>query len=338
MILPSAVSARILIVLLVACCLAVALAALAGGAMDLSIARILTLLSSPAQPTADYLVVWQIRLPRIVLGLMVGAVLAMSGAVMQGLFRNPLADPGLIGVSSGALLAAACVIVLGGPAFLGPYALPLSAFAGSLVITMVIWRIGTRAGVTSVATVLLAGIAINAIAGAANGLLHYISDDDELRELTFWTMGSLSGAGWTEISVSFIFMLIPLLALPLLAPGLNLLSLGENAARHGGLNVEWLKRAAVVLVALGIGAAVSLSGLIGFIGLVVPHLLRLIIGPDHRWLLPASGLLGAGLLVGADLVARTLIPPEEIPIGLLTTAMGGPVFLWLLLRRNAAWR
>lgn len=290
----------------------------------------------PADPlTASVLI--HIRLPRVILALAVGAGLGLGGAVLQGLFRNPLADPGLIGVSSGAALAAVSVIVLGGGALhgmLGAAALPVAAFAGGVGVTLVIYRIAGLGGETTTAMLLLAGIAVNALAGAAMGVLTYISDDTQLRELTFWTMGSLGGATWRSATPALVLMAVALGLLLSIARPLNVYLLGEAEARHLGVEVRRLKRTAILATALAVGAAVAVSGIIGFVGLVVPHLVRLLTGPDHRFVLPGSALLGGGLLCGADIVARTAVIPAELPIGMVTSLIGAPFFLWLLLRRG----
>jgi len=283
------------------------------------------------------LIVGQIRLPRALLGLCVGAVLALSGVAMQGLFRNPLADPGLIGVSSGAALGAALAIV-GGAAFgglpsaLAPYLLSACAFAGGLGVTALVYRLGRRDGQTSVATMLLAGIALTALAGAAIGLFTYLADDATLRTLTFWNLGSLNGASYARLWPLLLVTAAVALWLPRRARALNALLLGESEARHLGFAVERLKRELVFCTALGVGAAVAAAGMIGFIGLVVPHLMRLLVGPDHRLLLPASALAGASLLLLADLLARLLLAPAELPIGIVTALLGAPFFIYLLLR------
>ena len=283
------------------------------------------------------LIVGQIRLPRALLGLCVGAVLALSGVAMQGLFRNPLADPGLIGVSSGAALGAAVAIVGGAafgglPAWLAPYLLSLCAFAGGLGVTALVYRLGRRDGQTSVATMLLAGIALTALAGAAIGLFTYLADDATLRTLTFWNLGSLNGASYARLWPLLLVTAAVALWLPRRARALNALLLGESEARHLGFAVERLKRELVFCAALGVGAAVAAAGMIGFIGLVVPHLMRLLVGPDHRLLLPASALAGASLLLLADLLARLLLAPAELPIGIVTALIGAPFFIYLLLR------
>ncbi|SHL11949.1 FecCD family ABC transporter permease [Phytopseudomonas punonensis] len=283
------------------------------------------------------LILGQIRMPRTLLGLAVGAVLALCGVAMQGLFRNPLADPGLIGVSSGAALGAAVAIVggaaLGGmPEVFAPYLLSLCAFLGGLVVTALVYRLGRRNGQTSVTTMLLAGIALNALAFACIGLFTYLADDATLRTLTFWNLGSLNGASYARLWPLLLVTIAVALWLPRRAQALNALLLGESEARHLGVAVERLKRELVFCTALGVGAAVAAAGMIGFIGLVVPHLVRLLVGPDHRVLLPASALAGASLLLLADLFARLILSPAELPIGIVTALIGAPFFLYLLLR------
>jgi iron complex transport system permease protein len=284
-----------------------------------------------------------IRLPRIALGLLVGAALGVSGAAMQGLFRNPLADPSLIGVSSGAALAATMVVIIGDmisislPEGLRLFAFPAAAFTGALATTLIIYRLSTIAGQTAVATLLLAGIAINALAQSFSGFLTFYATDTQIRSLTFWKLGSLGGGNWSSVGVAAFFILIPLMLFSRLARPLNALLLGESEAGHLGFDIEKVKKITIVLVALAVGASVAFTGLITFVGLVVPHLLRLIIGPDHRNLLPGSALLGACLLLAADLAARTLVAPAEMPIGVLTAMTGAPFFLWLLLR-DRKWR
>lgn len=296
----------------------------------------LTVTSTPALEQAQ-LIVSQIRLPRALLGLTVGAVLALSGVAMQGLFRNPLADPGLIGVSSGAALGAAVAIVggamLGGiPTAWSPYILSACAFAGGLIVTALVYRLGRRDGQTHVATMLLAGIALAALAGAAIGLFTYLADDATLRTLIFWNLGSLNGATYARLWPLLLITLAVAVWLPRRAKALNALLLGESEARHLGFAVEKLKRELVFCTALGVGAAVAAAGMIGFVGLVVPHILRLAVGPDHRILLPASALAGASLLLFADLAARLMLAPAELPIGIVTALIGAPFFLYLLLR------
>jgi iron complex transport system permease protein len=294
-------------------------------------------LDVPASPQ-QAAVLWNIRLPRVLLGALVGAALAVSGALLQGVFRNPLADPGLIGVSSGAALGAVAVIVLG-VAPLGPFTLPLAAFLAGAATTLLVYWLARRHGRTEVATLLLVGLALNALAGAATGLLTYVADDAELRSIVFWTMGGLGGALWQSVLAVAPLILLALLGAPWFGRQLNLFALGESEARHLGVEVERVKRGAVLLAALATGAAVALAGPIGFVGLIVPHIVRLVAGPDHRLLLPACALGGASLLVLADLVARTVAAPAEIPVGLITAFAGGPFFLALILRsrRQFGW-
>lgn len=323
--------------------LLVAALGLASGAAAIAPARIPgILLGLASADPREALVVVNIRLPRLLLGFLVGAALAVSGAMMQGLFRNPLADPGLVGVSSGAGLAAAATIVLG-ERFLAPATglpthlmLPAGAFCGGLAVTWLLYAIATREGRTSIATMLLAGIALGALAGAATGFLTFLGDDAQLRDLTFWSLGSLGGATWAKLAIAAAIILPVLAASPLLARGLNALSLGEGEAYHLGFPVQRLKAAIIVLVAAAVGASVAAAGAIGFVGIVAPHALRLVVGSDHRLLLPLCALLGGALLTGADILARTAVAPAELPIGVVTAAIGAPFFLWLLLRRDGA--
>ncbi|GEM46388.1 FecCD family ABC transporter permease [Deinococcus cellulosilyticus] len=270
-----------------------------------------------------------IRLPRVLLGALMGAALAVCGAAMQGLFRNPLADPGLLGISSGASLAVAGTVVLGLHSF-GLYSLQVAAFVGSMVTTAVIYLLSQEQGRVNVMAMLLSGIAINALCGAGTGLFTFLSTDEQLKSITFWQLGSLGGATWETLMVATPFLLISVMLMPFLASSFNALSLGEQGARHLGIPVDALKWVIVTLVALGVGAGVAVSGMIGFVGLTVPHLIRLWLGPNHRVLFPASALLGASLLVLADLAARTIAIPAEVPIGIVTALIGAPFFLYLL--------
>lgn len=321
--------------------LATMTASLATGAASTTLwAALGDLAQGRALSRVDETILWNIRAPRTLMGALVGAALATSGAVMQGLFRNPLADPGLVGVSAGAGLGAICAIVLGAAlpaglmALVGAHLVPLAAFAGGWITTLVLYRVSTRGGRTSVATMLLAGIALGALAGAVSGLLVYAADDQQLRDLTFWGLGSLAGATWGKLLAAAPIILAAMLGAPFLARGLNALALGEAAAGHLGIPVQRVKNLAVLAVAGATGAAVAVSGGIGFVGIVVPHLLRLVSGPDHRALLPNAALLGASLLLGADMISRTIIAPAELPIGIVTAILGAPVFLWILLRRR----
>lgn len=283
------------------------------------------------------MILGQIRLPRTLLGLAVGAVLALSGVAMQGLFRNPLADPGLVGVAAGAAMGAAVAIVGGAwfggmPDAFAPYLLSFCAFVGGLGVTALVYRLGRRDGQTNVATMLLAGVAMTALGGAAVGLFSYLADDATLRTLTFWNLGSLNGASYERLWPLLLVATGVAVWLPRRAKALNALLLGESEARHLGVDVERLKHELVFCTALGVGAAVAAAGLIGFIGLVVPHLVRLLAGPDHRVVLPASLLAGGVLMLFADLAARLLLAPAELPIGIVTAFIGAPFFLFLLMR------
>ncbi|HDS1698885.1 MULTISPECIES: iron ABC transporter permease [unclassified Pseudomonas] len=283
------------------------------------------------------MILGQIRLPRTLLGLAVGAVLALSGVAMQGLFRNPLADPGLVGVAAGAAVGAAVAIVGGAwfggmPDAFAPYLLSFCAFVGGLGVTALVYRLGRRDGQTNVATMLLAGVAMTALGGAVVGLFSYLADDATLRTLTFWNLGSLNGASYERLWPLLLVAVAVAVWLPRRAKALNALLLGESEARHLGVDVERLKRELVFCTALGVGAAVAAAGLIGFIGLVVPHLVRLLAGPDHRVVLPASLLAGGVLMLFADLAARLLLAPAELPIGIVTAFIGAPFFLFLLMR------
>ncbi|MBU3028911.1 FecCD family ABC transporter permease [Paracoccus marinaquae] len=318
--------------------LAVSVLSLGSGASGVSAAAVLTDWAAGRDlAEIDRVVLFDIRLPRLLSGVLVGAALAVSGAVMQGLFRNPLADPGLLGVSAGASLGAISAIVLGGllppsiAALAGWHLVPLAAFAGSWVAMIVLYGIATRQGRTSVATMLLAGIALAAMIAALSGLIIYRANDQQLRDLTFWGLGSLAGASWTKLGAAAPIILAALAVTPFLARGLNGLALGEAAAAHVGLRVQRVKAGAILSAAAATGAAVAISGGIGFVGIVVPHLLRLLAGPDHRWLLVNSGLLGASVLIAADMISRSVVAPAELPIGIVTAMIGGPFFLWVLL-------
>jgi len=292
----------------------------------------------PATIDRDALVLWSIRLPRIALAAMVGALLAASGAMMQGLFRNPLADPAMVGVSSGAAFAAAVAIVVV-DRFAGAGAIPFgllppAALIGALITTAALYRLATRHGQTSIAIFLLGGLAIAALTNAGIGFLVFMADDRQLRDITFWLLGSLGGATWHKAAIVLPFLIATAAGMPLIARGLDLLALGESEAFHMGVSVERLKRLSILLVAAAVGAAVAFCGIVGFVGIVVPHLLRLMIGPGHRLLLPASMLLGGAMLLAADSAARTLAAPAELPIGIVTAIVGAPFFLVLLLRQR----
>jgi iron complex transport system permease protein len=288
----------------------------------------------------ETLVLLQLRLPRMLLGAFVGAALALSGTIMQGLFRNPLADPGLIGVSSGAALAAVTFIALGNTVasplvtLFGVYALPVAAFVGGLATTFLLVAISQRSGTLVAGTLLLAGIAIAAFSGAMTGLLAYASDDRELRDLTLWSMGSLSGANWHKVLAVTPFALLMALMLPRSVRALNGFLLGEAEAYHLGIDVEREKRRCVLLTAIATGAAVAVAGILGFVGIVIPHLVRLLVGPDHRLVLPLGAIIGASLVLLADIAARMMVRPAELPLGLVLAVVGAPIFLHIVVSRH----
>lgn len=288
---------------------------------------------------AHYRDIWlNIRLPRVLLAVLVGGALATAGVIMQGLFRNPMADPGLLGVSSGSALMVGVAIIfpVSLPAAFLLYEQMIFAVVGSLVVCAVIFLISLRHQHGGMIQLLLAGIAINALCGAAIGILSYVGDEQQLRQLTLWMMGSLGQAQWPTLLVAASFALPAMVATAWLATTLNLLQLGDEEAHYLGVNVKRKRQLLLLISSLLVGAAVSVSGVIGFIGLVIPHLIRMTIGADHRWLLPCSTLAGACLLLVADTLARTLVQPAEMPVGLLTSLIGGPYFLWLILRTRRA--
>jgi iron complex transport system permease protein len=268
----------------------------------------------------------------------VGSALALSGAMMQGMFRNPLAEPGLVGISSGAALAAVATIAASnGLALplakaLGPYLLPVAAFGGGILATAVLVAVASRHGELAVGTLLLSGVALAAVASSLTGLIAYASDDRELRDLMLWMLGSLSGASWPKAIALIPFAVGLAVAVPRLVRGLNGLVLGEAEAFHLGIEVNRMKRAVIIATAAATGAAVAVSGIVGFVGIIVPHLVRLLAGPDHRVVLPGSALLGAALVLLADVVARMLVRPAELPLGIVTALLGAPLFLHLIRR------
>lgn len=325
------------------------LASLAIGPVTIAPGRILDILAAAMRgeratgaALREAVIVLDVRLPRTLLGMLVGGGIALAGAVTQGIFRNPLADPGLIGISNGAALAAAVWIVAGShlagyvPPALMDVGLPVMAFCGALIATVALYAISTHEGRTSVATMLFAGIAIAALAAAGTGLTVFVASDQQLRDFTFWSFGSLGGATWQKVAAALPFMVLLALICTRLARALDALALGEAEAFHVGIDVQRAKWLAILGIAAGAGASVAVAGVIGFVGLVVPHLIRLMIGPGHRLLLPCAALLGGALLLGADVVARTIVSPAELPLGVVTAGFGAPFFLWLLLRRRAA--
>jgi len=285
--------------------------------------------------SGDYIILLDLRLPRVLLSACIGAGLGICGAVIQGLFRNPLAEPSLIGISAGAALFAALFMVFFSSHIRYQFwLLPLAAFAGGLLMTWLVYLLGQRLGDMASAGLLLAGIAVNALVAAVIALVSYLADAEQLQQLLFWTLGSMEAADWTNTVITAAVTVGAIVGLLRLAVPLNCLLLGEEEAGFLGMNVRSIRRQAILLVALVVGVGVAFAGIIGFVGLVVPHLIRLIVGPDHRLLLPASALLGALLLVLADLLARVVIAPAELPIGILTALLGGPFFIWLLLRQQ----
>lgn len=283
------------------------------------------------------MIVGQIRLPRVLLAALMGAILGMSGAAMQGLFRNPLADPSLIGVTAGASLGAALIIVSGGSLLQGYTALTavsLGAFAGGAVAVVFVYRLATSTSGTSVATMLLAGIAITALAGALGSLLEFYADNDMLRRISLWKMGGMDGANYPRLLLAAVVASALLFVLPRHAGTLNALLLGESEARHLGIDVGRAKIALITWVAVGVGTSVALVGTIAFVGLVVPHIVRMLVGPDHHVLLPASALAGAILLVVADTLSRIVLAPTELPVGIITAIIGVPFFVSLLRQRH----
>ena len=279
-------------------------------------------------------VLWDIRLPRVALGVVVGASLAAAGACMQGTLANPLAEPGIVGVSSGAALGAVIQIAVG-LTLAGTWTLAAFAFLGGLATVALVYASARHDGRTEVVTLVLAGVAINAFAGAVIGLLTYVANDEELRSITFWSLGSLAQATWSKVGVVGPLALGGLALAMRQTRRLDLLALGERSARTLGVDVERLRIVTLGVVALLTAASVAVSGVILFVGLVVPHVVRMLAGPAHRTLLPASALGGALVLVVADVVARTLIAPAELPLGVLTALIGSP-FFFVLLRRTRA--
>lgn len=326
--------------------LAALLGAAASGAYAIAPGRLWQLLAQPllggasalAAPAPDQLVFWTLRVPRLLLAVCTGAALGLAGALLQGIFRNPLADPGLVGVSSGAALAAAVAIVAGQawwpalPRLLGSWTLVVSAFCGALAATALVHAVAQVRGGTRLTVMLLAGVAINALAGALLGWISQLATDAQLRALQFWLLGSLGGARWSAVALVGAVTAAALLAALRLGPALDALALGEAQAHAMGVAVERVKRQAVLCVALAVGAVTAVAGIVGFVGLVAPHGVRLLAGPGHRGLLPGSALLGAALVLAADAFARTVAAPAELPLGVLTAAIGAPFFLLLLVR------
>ncbi len=320
----------------------IAIASITVGSMNISFTDSLRGLIGAHSELAPHiqLVINEIRLPRTILCMFIGAILAICGVVMQGLFRNPLAEPGIIGVSAGAALGGAFAIVVfaefsqNHPQLMNLAALPLFAFLGGALTTVLVYWLGTNKFGTSVTIMLLAGVAISALSGAAIGFLNFSADDQMLRDLTLWSMGSLAGANWAGIGLASVTLVVLLFWFHKKAMSLNALLLGESEARHLGVPVQKLKRQLILLSSVGVGVTVSICGAIGFIGLVIPHLGRMLAGPDHRTLLPISALLGALLLTCADMIARVLLAPAELPVGIVTALIGAPFFIYLLFQQR----
>lgn len=293
---------------------------------------------APADPIVES-TLWVVRFPRIAMALAVGAALAVAGAVMQAIFGNPLAEPGVVGVSSGGAFGAAIAIVLGAGVF-GGAGVAVFAFAGGLLATLLVYVVSRANGRTEVVTLLLTGIAVNAFAGAGLALLLFLADAGGREQIVFWQLGSLNGSLWGEVLIVSVVTVVGTAVAVLLGRRYDLLALGERNARHLGVNVEALRIGSIVVVALLTGVAVAFCGIIAFVGLVVPHVVRMAIGPAHRSLLVASAFGGGALMVFADLLARTVVPGADLPIGLLTSLVGGPFFFFLLFRqrrRSGGW-
>lgn len=330
---------RVILILLIALP-GIMLFALGSGAVPLTYSDVLTGLTQTLSGNTDSqaaIIVGQIRLPRVLLAAIVGAILAASGAAMQGLFRNPLADPSLIGVTAGASLGASIMIVISGSmvaGFTGLALISTGAFIGGLLSVLLVYRLATSPNGTSVATMLLAGIAITALAGSLGNLMEFYADNEKLRRISLWRMGGLDGADYPRLLIGCVVGGSVLFALPRFSLALNALLLGESEARHLGIDVARVKLGLIVCVAIGVGTAVALAGTIAFVGLIVPHMVRMITGPDHRTLLPAAAIAGACLLVLADTTARLVLAPTELPVGVVTAIIGVPFFISLLRKRH----
>ena len=313
--------------------------ALSFGTINIPFFDVINSLFTHSNNAQSNLIIEQIRLPRALLAAFVGALLGICGASTQGLFRNPLADPSLIGVTAGASAGAALTIFLGNSVsqlsgIAGLSFVSFGAFLGGCIAVILVYKLATSRNGTSVATMLLVGIAITAIAGSLTSLLEFFSNDEMLRRISLWKMGGLDGANYQKVILISVFSAFILLILPRFSTALNALLLGESEARHLGLSVQKVKLQVILLVAAGVGVSVALAGSIGFIGLIIPHLIRLLIGPDHRYLLPMSALGGAVLLLLSDTIARTVFSPIELPVGLVTALLGAPFFISLLRQRH----
>lgn len=287
----------------------------------------------PAHASGE-VTLWQVRFPRIALGAVVGASLGCAGALLQGVFANPLAEPGVIGVSSGAAVGASSMFVLGG-AFAGVWSVAAAAFLGGLVTTVAVYALARGGGRTEVVTLILTGVAVNAFAGGTIAFFTFVASPAARDQIVFWQLGSLAGATWQAVSVVAPLAVVGILASMAIARRLDLLALGENVARHLGVNVERLRQVAIVIVAVLVASGVAFTGIILFVGLVVPHLMRMVLGPAHRTLVPASASLGAVVLLASDLLARSLVDNVDMPLGMITSLVGAPFFFWMLRRTRA---
>lgn len=281
-----------------------------------------------------YEVLFYIRIPRIIMAIIAGASLAISGAVLQGLFRNPLADPGLIGITTGAGFGISLWIVFGGDSLFSELSIVLIAFFSGLGVTFLVWKIALYQGSTIIAVLLLSGVALNSIFGAGIGIMTFIAEDEQLRDITFWLLGSLGGITWKTIITSFPIIFLGIYIIIRKHREIDVFSLGENEAYHLGISTQKLKREIMIGTALCVGASVSVVGGVGFIGLMVPHILRLLGGSLNKYLLISSSLGGAIILLLADTFARTIFSPIEIPVGTVTAFLGGPFFIWLLIKQK----
>ncbi|TLF77619.1 FecCD family ABC transporter permease [Nocardia cyriacigeorgica] len=287
----------------------------------------------PAHPAGE-VTLWEVRFPRVMLAILVGAALATAGALLQGVFANPLAEPGVIGVSAGAAVGAGTVIVVGG-AFVAAWSVAAAAFVAGLATTALVYLLARSNGRTEVVTLVLTGVAINAFASGLIAFLLFVASPAARDQIVFWQLGSLNGATWSAVWVVAVLTVVGVCAAIVVAPKLDLLSLGESAARHLGVDVERLRRNVIVMVAILTTAGVAFSGIILFVGLIVPHLVRMLVGPGHRVLIPLSAVLGAVVLLAADVAARSLVDNADLPLGMLTSLIGGPFFFWLLRRTRA---
>ena len=312
-------------------------AAFSLGSFDFSIISLLFGDTTQIENTIFY----EIRIPRVILASLVGASLAISGACLQGLFRNPLVDPGFIGISSGAAIGAMISIMFGSsiyyfmPQVLIPFALPILAMTGSFLATTMVYKMSKVSGKTNIMAMLLSGIAINAFAGAIIGLFVSLSSDAELRSFTFWTLGGLDMADWDIVAITFLFIIIPFIIIYKSQYQMDIFMLGDAESEHLGINVEKLKKKIILISSITVGVSVAFCGMIGFVGLVTPHLVRLFIGPNHKYLIPGSAILGALILTISDLICKTIIAPAQLPIGVVTSTIGAPFFIWLILNQKS---